>query len=196
MSTDFDVLDTDANAPVTLVSGLTVQVVPLKTRQFFRLLKIVTHGAGGALGSLSIDPNEGAEEFLTKLVALVVLALPDAEDESIEFIQSMVEPVGLIKRMRITKQDKEINEALWAGVHEQLYNPELEDLITLIETVIKREAEDIQALGKRLMGMFKIAQKTGQIPATEVESDDTNQTASPNSPVETFSEASPVLVTS
>ena len=38
-----------------------------------------------------------------------------------------------------------------------LDNPELEDLVDLIEAIVRREAKDIMALGKRLAAMLKLA---------------------------------------
>lgn len=164
MANEIDKLDPLPES-VTLRSGLVIQLESLRSRQFFKLLRIITHGALPGManaGMLSADGME-SEEFLGRLVTVVLLAIPDAEDETIEFVRSMCYPAGLIDRKNLNKQDIEHNTALWEGLDEELINPDLDDLVTIIEAIIKREAEDIQALGKRLMAMFKLAEKTGQI---------------------------------
>jgi hypothetical protein len=98
-----------------------------------------------------------------RLLSMTLLSIPDAEDETIEFIRSMVYPVGLIERKGLNKQDAERNTLLWDALDEEMQNPDLDDLITIIEAVVKRESQDIQALGKRLASMFTLAEKTGQI---------------------------------
>lgn len=174
---------------VKLSSGTTVILEDLKARQFFKLLRIVTRGALPAMQDFSvfrIDPNDNPTEFGARLLGVVVLAIPEAEDEAIEFLRSMVKPVGLIERRGLNKQDLERNKELWTAIYTELENPELEDLVTLIEAIVRREAADIQALGKRLAGMFKLAQKTGQVPSSP----------SPTSPTVTSSVVSPEPSTS
>lgn len=149
---------------VTLSSGTKISLQPLKARQFFKLLRIITHGAGGMLLNMKFSGEDTPEEFGAKLLALVGFSIPDAEDEVIDFLLAMTKPVGLIEGKALNKQDREINNKLSEDLVAELYNPELEDLVTLVEAVVKREAEDLQALGKRLMAMFDLAKKTGQIP--------------------------------
>lgn len=152
------------NETVTLSTGSVVHIQPLKARQFFKLLRIITHGAGGMLLNIQFSPNDTPEAFGAKLLALVGFAIPDAEDEVIEFLLSMVEPDGIKSGKNITKADRENNKALVEELVAEMDNPELEDLVTLVEAIVNREAADLQALGKRLMTMFDLAKKTGQIP--------------------------------
>ncbi len=175
-----------------LSTGLRVEVVPLRARQFFKFLRILTHGAmpnvAGDASILKLDPDGDAGAFATRLLSLLMLSIPDAENETIIFIRSMVQPVGLIQPAR-NKQDDARNEEKYAELDEELFNPDLDDLITIIEAIVRREAEDIQALGKRLSSLFKLAQKTGQLkspaptPPTSISSVDLPErsTSSPRS---------------
>jgi hypothetical protein len=165
----------DALAPVAettkLSTGTAVVYEPLKTRQFFGLLRIVTRGAGAALGDptlFSLNSDTTAQEWGQKLLALILVAVPNAENETVAFIQSMVKPDGLVDKpaRSLTKADTAHNAALWATLSEELFNPELEDTLTILEDVVKRESSDLVALGKRLATMMKVAQKTGQVPET------------------------------
>ena len=58
--------------PVTvkLSTGFPVEVVRLRTRQFFRLLRVLTHGAGPALTRLNFrdEPEQFTERFLMLLL--------------------------------------------------------------------------------------------------------------------------------
>jgi hypothetical protein len=164
-ATDVEVITAEGDI-VTLASGTEVVIQPLKARQFFKLLRIVTHGAGGMLLNVKFSAEDNPEEFGAKLLALVGFAIPDADEEVIEFLLAMVRPAGEKTGRTLNKQDKEANRLLGEKLVEELYNPELEDLVTLIEAIVLREAEDLQALGKRLMTMFDLAKKTGQVPET------------------------------
>jgi hypothetical protein len=156
-------LDPEA-AFVELASGLSVEVQRLKTRQFFRLLKILTHGAGPAMMSAGLDFSGDAEEFTRRMMTLVMFSIPDAEQETIGFLQSMAQPAGLKSRKlaKLSKQEQEDNDALWERFNEELFNPELDDMVSLLEVIVKQEAPELQALGKRLGALFNLAQQTGQ----------------------------------
>jgi hypothetical protein len=162
---DVDVIVNDGDT-VTLSSGTRVTIQPLKARQFFKLLRIITHGAGGMLLNVKFSGDDTPEAFGAKLFALVGFAIPDAEDEVIDFLLAMVESEGVKAGRNLSKEEKLTNKELTEALFEELYNPELEDVITIIEAIVQREAEDLQALGKRLMSMFDLAKKTGQFPET------------------------------
>jgi hypothetical protein len=165
MANEIDKLDPIPET-VTLKSGLQVQLESLKARQFFKLLRIVTHGALPKMGNGLLDFDDlDTDEFLGRLLSVTLLSIPDAEDETIDFIKAMIYPVGLIQRKGLNKQDAERNTLLWEAVDLEMDNPELDDIVTIIEAVVKREAADIQALGKRLASMMTLAQKTGQLPS-------------------------------
>lgn len=149
---------------VKLSTGFELELMRLKTRQFFRLLKVLTHGAGPLLMQANLDFKAGAEEFVQKLLGLVVISVPDAETEFIQFLASMCRPAGIIDKpeSKLSKQEKEDNAALWDQFNTELGNPELGDLIDMVESIIRREGPEIQALGKRLADTMKVFTKTGQ----------------------------------
>lgn len=149
---------------VTLKSGTEVEIVRLETRQFFRFLKVLTHGAGEALIKAGLNFNASADDFARQMLMLVMLSIPDAEQEAIDFIQSMCRPIGLSKpgaRIR-TEEEKKADDALFNALLVEMFNPPLDDTITIIEAVIRQEADDMQALGKRLADLLTLAGRTGQ----------------------------------
>jgi hypothetical protein len=146
-----------------LSTGFEVDIVRMRTRQFFRLLRVLTHGAGPALTQSGLDFAAGGDEFGQKLLMLVVMSIPDAEQEAIGFLASMCRPAGLAEHEgKLTKQENEANQALWTRFNEELHNPDLDDTLDLIEVIIRQEAPELQALGKKLQRTFKIFQATGQ----------------------------------
>lgn len=165
--TELDALD-PVPSRLTLSNGLEVEVEQLRTRQFFKMLRVITRGAGALFGEVDLF-GESSDDFGARFLAVVVLAIPEAEEETIDFLNSMVRPVGLTDKPR-TQAERDANEAKWAEVVEALDNPELEDTVSLLEVIVRREAADIQSLGKRLRSMLQVAEKTGQLPATSADS--------------------------
>lgn len=195
---ELDALDPQPQI-IELSSGLPVEILPLRTRQFFKLLRVITRGALPQIQDMSlfrVGPDMDPGEFAGRLTSLLLLSIPEAENEAIEFLQAMCRPVGLIQRQSGTKPNKQdiaVNTEKWAKLLTELDNPELDDLVTVIEAVVRREAADLLALGKRLSQMFKVAEKTGQVPATTPTSP---SFPTPTSPAATYSAVSPVPSTS
>jgi hypothetical protein len=147
-----------------LSTGFEVEIVRMRTRQFFRLLRVLTHGAGPTMMQAGLDFSAEGSEFATKLLVLVVMSIPDAESEAVQFLSSMCRPTGLAEKpgAQLTKQETEANQALWAQFAEELHNPELTDTIDLIEVIVTQEAPELQALGKKLQRVMDLFKKTGQ----------------------------------
>lgn len=147
---------------VKLQSGFELEIQRLKTRQMFRLLKVLTHGAG-PLVQQQLDFGDTPEAFGRKLLALVIISVPDAENEFIEFLVSMTKPVGLIegKGRKLNKQEQEDNNTLWRKYEEELGNPEPMDLLDVVEVIITQEAPELQALGKRIAALLETFRKSG-----------------------------------
>jgi hypothetical protein len=163
MSNELDVL-TPSDDVLTLSDGTRLRLVDLKARQFFKLLKILTHGpamqlmaAQGTAGLLA-----GSEdEILGRLVAFIGVSIPDSFDEVVGFLYDMVEPADL--RKGTDKKTREDNAALQQHVAQTLSNPDPEDMVDLIEAIVRRESADLAALGKKVMKLLSLAQKTGQL---------------------------------
>jgi hypothetical protein len=166
MADDDSELDRLDPQPVahTLTTGLEVEIVRLRTRQFFRLLRVLTHGAGPAVMRAGLDFKAGGEQFAQQLLTLILMSIPDAEQEAVGFLQSMCKPAGLDDKpeSQLSKKAKEDNTARWAQFNTDLFNPELEDTLDLMEIIIRQEAPELQALGKKLQRMIQMFQATGQ----------------------------------
>lgn len=143
---------------MVLESGTRFELEPLKLRQFLRLLRIVTRGAADVLDGASLD-FDNADAFVQQFIGMVLFSIPEAEEETVDFIQSMVRPVSLTGN-----PDKDV--ILIRDLYSELENPSLEDTVTIIQSIFERESEDLRALGKRLGSMFKVAQKMGATKST------------------------------
>lgn len=154
--------DVEALSPepdlVTLASGFVVRVEPLKFRGMLKLLKIVTRGAGPILMQMPLDFDD-PEAFVQQLLAVIVMAVPEAEDEAVSFIQSMATPAELIADAQ-TKDQQHKNKELIEKLVDELDDPEIEDAIGIIEAIVRNEARDIQALGKRLGSILRTQMPT------------------------------------
>jgi hypothetical protein len=184
---------------ITLKSDIEVHLLPLRTRQLFKLLRIITHGAGQQLLTSGIDFQDEPQVFIQKLLGLVLFSIPYAEQEAVDFLQSMIEPADLVdKPVRdMTKQEREGNIAAWTALNVEMYNPDPSDTIDIIEVIVQREAADLQALGKRLRQFLELAAKAGQLkaepasngdgsrPLQEVSLPENSQESSTSSPAST-----------
>jgi hypothetical protein len=158
VNTDIDTLASEP-FPLTLESGTEILVQRLKTRQLMRLLKIITRGAGDVLTELKFSSDMDAEMFTGQLLGAVILSIPEAEDETIDFVKTMVLPATYIEAPR-TPAEREANEVHLLALSNELDNPELGDLVTIMEQIITNEAQHMLALGKRLALLLKVQQKS------------------------------------
>lgn len=141
----------DERPHITLSDGTVVVTTPMRTRSLLRLLKILTRGVFWAIPQLmKADKDTVVEEVLGALI----IAIPEAEDATIEFVKSVVTIPG-----SAAAKDR-------AALDLHLDDPPLDDLMAIMEQVISYEAEDLTALGNRLTGMLRIAEKANQVPAT------------------------------
>lgn len=154
---DIDNLSPESSDIITLESGFTVRVERLKTRQLMSLMKILTRGLGGAVATIftAQQDEDGSEEYAAQLLGAMLMSIPEAEDETIEFVKRMVSPGALNPDAR-TKPELGANEELWVKLDAHLDNPEIIDLITICTRIVEVEAPHIQALGKNLAVLFKV----------------------------------------
>lgn len=145
----------DPSGPFALASGTAFNIRQLRLRELLRLLRIVTRGASMAMPALNFN-FENPDEFVQSFLALVVFSIPEAEDETVDFVQSMVDPI-------LTGHEETDARSRLALLNE-LENPELDDIITIITIIIATEGRDLAALGKRLRSMLSVARKMGQVP--------------------------------
>lgn len=141
-TSEVDVLD-GVPTPIVLSNGLSVNVNRLKTRETLKLLKILTKGAGYALSAIT---SGDGEEFAETLLLSMILAIPEAEDETLDFIRAMVVPAEITAGAKAKSKNAELFNLL----ADALDNPELDDLIDICAAIIKVEAPHLEELGKKI----------------------------------------------
>jgi hypothetical protein len=167
-TSELDRLDPEPRV-IKLSTGFTLELARLRTRQFFRLLKVLTHGAGPAMMRAGLDFKGDGEQFAQQLIMLVIMSIPDAEAEAIAFLQSMCKPAGLIDKAdsQLTKTQAAENKGLWDEFNQELFNPDPADTLDIIEQIVLQEAPELQALGKKLQKMLELFRATGQDKETK-----------------------------
>jgi hypothetical protein len=117
-------------------------------------------------------------------MAIAIIALPEAENEAIDFLRSVIEPSDM--PTGTDKATKAAREQAYDALDKELANPEPDDAVSIIEAVVEREKSDLAALGKRVGTALMMMTKTGQLKDLE------EKTTSPTgSTVQT--QVSPVL---
>lgn len=135
-----------------LKNGLEFTVNPMRLRQFLALLRILTRGATGFLAGGGLTARD-PEEFARQLMMLLLLAIPESEEETIEFVKTLTRPV--------LTENPEIDEKIQLEFEETLNDPELEDIVLIFQKLVQNEAEDLRSLGNRLRSMMSVATKMG-----------------------------------
>lgn len=159
MTTVSEDIDAIAAEPlkVTLESGFEIKVLRIRTRATMSLLKILTRGAGEALAGIRVGSDVTPQEFTGQLLGAVILSIPEAEDETIEFLNRVVEPAQLREGPRLTPGDVEWNADQEDLLRAELRDPSLDDLITIVSEIVNVEGPHIMALGKRVAALLPTA---------------------------------------
>lgn len=164
MSAELDAL-VPSGGTITLSSGVEVEILSLDTIQLVRLIKIFTNGMPPeALGGFLFDLNPDDDTFAVRLIMNLLLAIPNAEREVLEFIRSMVKPTGLLKGPRLSTSEKAQNQELINEFNEALANPKALDTVEILKNVILASADDMRSLGKQIGELLKMVTQ-GHLPS-------------------------------
>lgn len=145
----------DTAQTLKLSSGSTVRIRPMKLREFLKMLRIITRGGSAIMSTMDLN-FEDTDDFVQSLLAVVMFSIPEAEQETVDFITAMCEPDRLTGN---AKDDAYARQMLAL----ELDNPELEDMTNVLAVIVRSEGRDLQALGKRLRTMFDVAKKMGLV---------------------------------
>lgn len=121
-----------------VIEGIDVRVGRLRTREMLSLLGILTKGLGDHIGQLDFDSDD-ENEFGAKMIGLMLVAIPEAQDEFIDFVQRIVVPVD--------KSDQ-------TKLYKLLDNPELETLMDVAERVVAQEKGELSQLVGKARAMW------------------------------------------
>lgn len=146
----------DPDAPISrevTVGGLRAIVQVMRTRQLLRLLKVITNGAPFGMAMLSAEGDDDEDAgFGARLLALLWVAIPEAEEATLGFLASMVE---LSPEETEGKTGKELLE-IQGRFSRALQNPEVDETFDLIGRIIELEKPNLALLGKRLAVLLRM----------------------------------------
>ncbi|AMM44295.1 tail assembly chaperone [Arthrobacter phage Kitkat] len=129
------------------IDGIPVEIQRLKLRGFLALMNIITTGVGRELGNVDFSADQ--EELQGNMIALLIMAVPNATDETIRFVRTVVSP-------KDQKHQKQLNAAL--------EDPELDDFMDILSLVIEQEAPEFSALlGKRQTAPSEAAEPVPEV---------------------------------
>lgn len=132
---------------VTLTTGHVVNIRPIKTQQFLKMVKIFMQGAPEALPLLVPDQDD----FKGMLQAVLINAAGNAPDAAISFIQGAVQiPPAAFEGKSQKEKETMVNE-----IYGALQDPEIEDTLEIIGGIIQLDGDHLEALGKRVVAMAK-----------------------------------------
>lgn len=129
------------------VEGIPCTVRRLKSREFLQLVRVLTAGLGPAVTQFDLSGDEG--ELQGKMLAMILMAIPEAADEFGDFVFSIVDPVD--------KADKN-------DLREKLKNPEIDVLLDVLTLVTIQEAADFKGLVGKVKAAMKLVQTAYRRP--------------------------------
>lgn len=128
-----------------------VQVNRLRTVEFLALMRAVARGVGPGLSELDLSDDE--DEMRAELLGIMLIALPEASDDFVQFLRVVTVPVGSADKARVVRE---------------MANPSLDDSMRIIEQIVTQEADDIrrlvgkaQAMWGRLSKMYQTKRQGG-----------------------------------
>ena len=161
LDNELDRLLADDTASLKLSDGTYVQVRPLKLKELFSAFRVITRGAALTMGALSHSIlQDSSEQFSNTLIALLINAVPEADEEFAEFLRVVVDPDTPEGGWK-SKEDRHAAEVHLDTI--LLGDPEIDDAIDILSVLIGRESKDIQRLGKKVTNAAKMFSKVAPL---------------------------------
>jgi hypothetical protein len=129
---------------VEIEPGLYAEVSRLKTREFLLLMRVITRGLGESFATLRFSTND-PDEMQQELLAMLMLAIPNAIEEFGAFLLAIVKPVSESERPNVVLAAQ---------------NPDPDVLVDILGTLVEQEAADLQALVGKARAWLARLQKT------------------------------------
>lgn len=139
---DYRVVGQRTSTEFTL-SGLDVLVDELKLVHLFDLLELLEKTSM----SVNLSPDQDVEVFSNSLVAAIAFSAADNQADLSALLRAVLRPASLVKNPK-TSDAKQINEALWTQLYDELEDPDIEDLIDVVKAIVHKSADTIIALGR------------------------------------------------
>lgn len=130
-----------ASTETFAVNGIPCQVKRIKSREFLALMRVITKGLGGNVARFKFSMDD-ADEAQAQILALLLMAIPNAIDEFADLLMGMVQA-----------KDRTQQGAVMA----EMQNPDVDVLMDAITVLLEQEKDDMVALvGKARASLTKI----------------------------------------
>lgn len=132
---DVDLAAILPSADTLTVGGIPCEVRRIKMRELMLLAQIISAGPGMALAR--VDWSEATQD---QVMAMALIALPEAEAEVFNFLRAVVAP----------REKAKANE-----LQPHLDNPDPSDFLAIVGVLIAQERDEFERLGKELRVLVK-----------------------------------------
>lgn len=119
------------------IDGIRCTVKRLKTIEMLSLVRVLTRGLGQSMQEVRLDFD--SEEVASDLAALMVIAIPEAVDEFVTFLHSVVVPIDSTRH---------------SDLKVALANPPIETLLDVAEVIATQEKDDLKSLVGKAQSMW------------------------------------------
>lgn len=124
---------------VVLVDGAEYRVKRIRLIELASFMRVISTGAGPVLMQAgALFDNE--EDMTGQITGLVIVALPNAVEEFIDFLNTVLEPVGEVEDGKIV-------------------NPDPTAVLDVVALMVEQEKDDWQALMGKARQMWEITVK-------------------------------------
>lgn len=120
------------------------RMLPLRTREFFGLVRVITTAYGENLANLFALDWSSPEAAGGAIIAVVTVAIPMATDQFLEWLRSILEPTDPTEEM---------------ALNEALDNPLVENLFGLVQALMVAEWVNLSDVLGKVAGHLAVMQK-------------------------------------
>ena len=128
------------------IAEMDVEISRLNLREFLSLMNVITTGMGHNIRN--VDFSAPQDELIPQMLGLLMMAVPKAADETIDFVRLVV---------------KAKNKTDAAALDLYLRNPDLDVFMDVIAKVIEQEAGELKELMGKAVSHFRRIQSLWKV---------------------------------
>lgn len=129
------------------VAGVPCTVRRLKTREIILVLRIFSTAFGSAMSEVLGDlqgAGQTKDEVSEKVMAMALMAIPEAGDDFVRLMQVLVEP-----------KDRKLPQEEDAAFRAEMANPDIDITLRVVEVVVAQERDEFRELLGKVTAMGK-----------------------------------------
>ena len=147
------------------IQGVPVRVSPLRLRETFSIARVIAVGLGAGLLDMEFAWDD-PEELKGQIGAMLLLAVPSAEDQILVFLRDIVKPVNPDDKGRLTNI---------------MTNPYPTDVLDILDAVLDAEGDNLASLvGKARLMAPKVAKLIPTRPGPDARGPEPSTSSQPS----------------